>query len=161
MPTCKKCNQSFRNRVVIDGKKRNICRRKYCLTCSPFGRHNTKVLDGSKSGPSRQCERCHRQYVYDRRKGHTNRLCNSCTVNTRRFGIKRKAVEYKGGKCGLCGYNKCLEALSFHHRDPTEKDFSISDAHCRKWDDLRIELDKCELLCARCHIEVHVGMARL
>lgn len=40
--------------------------------------------------------------------------------------VKLKAIEYKGGKCQICGYNKCTGALEFHHLDPTKKDFNIS-----------------------------------
>lgn len=37
------------------------------------------------------------------------------------------AVQYKGGKCCVCGYNKYLGALEFHHLNPNEKDFGISN----------------------------------
>ena len=40
--------------------------------------------------------------------------------------IKEQLVEYKGGKCERCGYNKSMRALEFHHLDPSEKDFGIS-----------------------------------
>ncbi len=66
---------------------------------------------------------------------------------------KVKAVEYKGGQCIGCGYNKCLEALEFHHLDPSAKEFEISDR--RSWEALTIELDKCVLVCANCHREFH------
>lgn len=42
-------------------------------------------------------------------------------------GIKRK-YEYilsHSGKCEICGYNKNLSALEFHHKDPNEKEFQI------------------------------------
>ena len=28
-------------------------------------------------------------------------------------------VDYKGGKCERCGYDKNISALEFHHLDPT------------------------------------------
>lgn len=56
----------------------------------------------------------------------------------------------------MCGYDKCLEALVFHHRNPKTKEFGLSK-YPFGWDRLRGELDKCDLLCARCHIEVHTG----
>jgi hypothetical protein len=68
--------------------------------------------------------------------------------------MKLKAIEYKGGKCKNCQYSKSPAALVFHHRDPKEKDFSIS----RKvlgWERLQPELDKCDLLCSNCHNEEH------
>ena len=72
--------------------------------------------------------------------------------------MKAKAVEYKGGKCHECGYFKSLAALTFHHRKPEEKDFSIS-GRVVKWEKLRPELDKCDLLCSNCHHEEHEKIA--
>lgn len=77
-------------------------------------------------------------------------------VSRRRRKIKQQAVDYKGGKCQQCGYDKCVGALDFHHRDPSEKDFSIAAlGNCRAWEVVKKELDKCDLLCANCHREVH------
>lgn len=73
---------------------------------------------------------------------------------------KLKLVEYKGGKCKNCGYNKCPEALTFHHLDPSQKDFTISG---KSWsfERLQKEVDKCILVCANCHIEVHAGVIKI
>jgi len=69
------------------------------------------------------------------------------------------AVEYKGGKCAICGYDRCLEALEFHHLDSEGKDFGISDkGYTRSWKKVKEELDKCVMLCANCHREVHAGL---
>ena len=65
---------------------------------------------------------------------------------------KRKAVEYKGGKCSLCGYDKCLTALEFHHVNPKEKE--LYNSHWT-FERNKKELDKCILLCANCHREEH------
>lgn len=70
---------------------------------------------------------------------------------------KRKLVEYKGGKCQVCNYNKCLRALDFHHLDPSKKDFSIS-SNSLSFEAMKLEADKCALLCANCHREVHDGI---
>lgn len=67
---------------------------------------------------------------------------------------KLKAVEYKGGKCIVCGYNKSIRALQFHHLDPSQKDFGISGS-TKSFEKLKPELDKCVLLCSNCHAEVH------
>ena len=48
-----------------------------------------------------------------------------CFKNSR-IRLKEKLVEYKGGKCEICGYDKCITALEFHHLNPEEKEFSIS-----------------------------------
>lgn len=70
--------------------------------------------------------------------------------------LKQKVVNFMGGKCVKCGYNKCLAALTFHHRDPTEKDFTISDIfNMISWRRLKRELLKCQIVCANCHAEIH------
>lgn len=69
--------------------------------------------------------------------------------------MKARAVEYKGGMCEVCGYTKCQAALEFHHRDPLEKDFRISQGNSWSWAKIQPELDKCALLCATCHREEH------
>lgn len=32
----------------------------------------------------------------------------------------------KGGKCSICGYDRCIQALEFHHLDVTKKDIGVS-----------------------------------
>lgn len=78
--------------------------------------------------------------------------CNTCVTRLRRLRIKKKSVEYKGGACERCGYDKHLAALEFHHLDPTEKDFTITTSkHSHSWVKIQAELDKCILLCSNCH----------
>ena len=70
---------------------------------------------------------------------------------------KRKKIElvkYKGGKCERCGYDKTYEALQFHHINPSEKDFTIS-GKSYSLERLKKEVDKCIMVCANCHIEIH------
>ncbi len=82
--------------------------------------------------------------------------CNAEKVAERRRQVKLKAIEYKGGKCEMCGYNKCVNALEFHHLDPSQKEFNIGKKGAtRKWENVQKELDKCILLCANCHRELH------
>lgn len=85
--------------------------------------------------------------------------CKKCAVDAvvkRRKKVKQLAVDYKGGKCSKCDYKKCIDALEFHHIDPKEKDFNISrKGHCTNWERIKLELDKCILVCANCHREIH------
>jgi len=77
-------------------------------------------------------------------------------VDKRRKDIKKMALEYKGGACEKCGYNKCKTALVFHHKEPDGKDFSVaSKGYTRSWERVKKELDKCMLLCSNCHAEIH------
>lgn len=79
-------------------------------------------------------------------------------VAKRRRKIRQMLVEYKGGKCQLCGYHECIDALDLHHKDASTKDFGISNRGLtRSWEKNRAEADKCVLLCANCHREIHAG----
>lgn len=64
-------------------------------------------------------------------------------------------IEYKGGKCSRCGYDKCMRALEFHHLNPQEKDFHLSKNLSKSIKTLKNEVDKCVLLCSNCHAEEH------
>ena len=67
-------------------------------------------------------------------------------VAKRRRKVKTMAVEYLGGKCQICGYNRSVAALEVHHRDPKLKNFAISaKGYTRSWDSIRRELDLCTL----------------
>ena len=81
--------------------------------------------------------------------------CRSEAVSKRRRKLKKKLVEYFGGKCIKCGYSKCIWALTFHHKDPKEKDFTISSGDTRAWKTLLGEAKKCDLVCMNCHAELH------
>jgi hypothetical protein len=90
--------------------------------------------------------------------------CKKCTVNAvqkRREKIKIMAIEYKGGKCCICGYKKYPGALEFHHTN-NDKEFSISRyGHSRSWNRVKNEIDKCVLLCSNCHKEIHGDVIKL
>ena len=62
-----------------------------------------------------------------------------------------------GGSCQICGYNKCLTALEFHHLNPNLKDISFSKNANQSWQTIRKELPKAILVCANCHREIHGG----
>lgn len=161
MPTCRKCGSKFPNRVKIDGKVRNLQHRWYCLECSPFGQRNTRKLEEPPRNLDRACKVCGREFVYSKKQGHQLNRCNSCVARENKKKRKRKAVEYKGGICVICGYGECDEALDFHHLDSKIKLFSISHGYNRSWGMVANELDKCVLLCCRCHAELHAGVITL
>ena len=83
-------------------------------------------------------------------------------VTKRRQKIKDMSLLYKGNKCKLCNYNKCTRALDFHHIDGSKKDFGIgAKGYTRSWEKVKEELDKCILVCANCHREIHAGITQL
>jgi hypothetical protein len=98
------------------------------------------------------------EFVLEKRGYYRCKQCRIDRVQARREKIKKLAVEYKGGKCEICGYNKCINALEFHHNDSSKKEFGIAaNGHCRSWENVKIEIDKCTLLCSNCHKESHIG----
>jgi transposase len=88
--------------------------------------------------------------------------CRSEDVSERRRRVKRRLVVRAGGRCQLCGYDRCLGALEHHHVDSDSKKFSISrNGVTRSFEEVAAEADKCVLLCANCHAEVGAGVIEL
>lgn len=94
--------------------------------------------------------------------GKSTKFCslkckNKSAVSNRRKKLKEMSVEYLGGSCKRCGYNKCLAALDFHHL--SNKSFGIgTKGYTRAWAKVKEELNKCILLCRNCHNELHTGL---
>lgn len=87
------------------------------------------------------------------------RKCRREAVQKRREKLKLLAIEYKGGKCEICGYDSCPDALEFHHVNPSEKEFGISkNGNTRSFESIKKELDKCILVCSNCHREIHYNL---
>jgi hypothetical protein len=148
-----RCGQLIPARLVHDGRTRYSSHRKYCLTCSPLDAHNTRAIppDGTK------CAKCQGPLPVGRTKFCSQR-CKSRSApysfSRRRRNLKRKAIEYTGGKCQDCGDNRCDAAMHFHHVGG--KDFEPARVIAqRSWAAAKRELDKCLLLCANCHAERH------
>lgn len=100
----------------------------------------------------------HTEHVRDTRGYFRCRRCRQEAVVRRRRRVKEILVEEAGGRCRLCGYDKCLAALEFHHLDPAEKQFGVAqNGMARSIERLRAEVRKCVLLCSNCHAEVESG----
>lgn len=81
-------------------------------------------------------------------------------IKRKRKRTKKLLVAAMGGKCQICRYNKCIEALDFHHINPEDKDFGLSN-WSRSWDSIISESKKCILVCCRCHKEIHSGIVTI
>ena len=117
---------------------------KICPLC---GKHFYPLLHGQSR---KFCFDCSPQY--DKEKGRSQ------NITAMRRALKKHLVTYKGGKCEICGYNKCISALQFHHLNPEEKDFNISENIQLNHFNIETyykEVNKCILVCANCHAEIH------
>lgn len=145
---CVACGRKFPAKMVIDGKMRSLYRRRFCLECSPFGDHNTsKTPLGLRS--TEKAIKARR----DRRREQFRR-----SLQKRRRQRKADLVEAYGGRCVDCGYSTCPEALQFHHRDPSTKEFRLGHFN-GSLARLIAEATKCDLVCANCHRVRHAREA--
>ena len=137
MKVCRACGAPIPNTAVIEGVRRVLSSRIFCLDCSPFGAHNTSprtVPDGE-----RRVRRLASYVAYSRR---------------RRLQIKTELIEARGGNCENCGYDRSIWALEFHNRDLRDKRFTIGGFH-GSIGRAREEAAKCVLVCANCHRKHH------
>ena len=72
-----------------------------------------------------------------------------------RRSIKLQAIKLLGGKCKICGYNRCVDALEFHHENPNDKEFKLGSGNTMSWNQYKNEALKCMLVCSNCHKEIH------
>ena len=114
-------------------------------------------------GETRFCPRCKKDVEtknFHQRRGRENgsvycKPCSSDQTLERQRKLKIKSVEYKGGCCVRCGYDKYYGALDFHHLDPSQKDFNLGNCKLTNFEKIKSELDKCILVCSNCHREIH------
>ena len=103
-------------------------------------------------------------YYIKKNEGRYHSQCKRCGLDRtqkKQKELKLKCIEYKGGKCCLCGYNRYAGSLEFHHIEPSKKDFGISDGRCYDFEKVKGELDKCILVCRNCHGEIHGGFVKI
>ena len=79
-------------------------------------------------------------------------------VKNHRRKRKKDIIYIMGDKCCICGYNKCQSALELHHLKPEEEDFTIGQTLNKDLEIILKELQKCILVCANCHREIHSGL---
>lgn len=144
--------------------------KKYCLKTSPVNKYGNNTSCKIIQGDTKACPKCKRvlkinnENFYIKKNGKAHAWCRNCNdeiTYQKQISRKQKCVEYKGGKCSLCGYNQYIGALDFHHIDPTQKTFNISNLRSYTWNVLKKELDKCVCLCKNCHAEIHGGIKKL
>lgn len=166
MKKCLACNNDIPITIWIDGKKRNLSKRKYCFECSPFQAHNVKKLHkdtkrlADHSGQLCVCKICGKEFVFRPKAAMRLDECQSCISLNSRRNKKNKLLEFWGSKCVICGYDTYAGALDFHHLNPDDKSFQLSVAEIGlvSYDRMIEESEKCILLCSNCHRELHGGL---
>lgn len=144
---CKVCGSPLAGKNTVYCSPRCVLqdKRKYqtCVCCGD------PLNSGTGSKQVRYCEKCSAgltsqsyKELYDKR--------------------RNLLLEEAGGKCTMCGYDRCKAALHFHHRQATTKVFGLSgsDLVGHTWLSIKQEVAKCDLLCANCHIELEQEIRR-
>jgi transposase-like protein len=108
----------------------------------------------------RDCARHGRTaFILEGRGYYRCKRCRSEQVMRHRRRLKEVLVAEAGGACALCGYDRHLGALQFHHLDPRSKRLHVSqNGITLSLDTIREEVRKCVLLCSNCHAEVEGGV---
>jgi hypothetical protein len=119
-----------------------------------------------QSDTSRQCKRCRKILPLERfaigninsKHQYRKHTCKCCAARwsylrrrINRGQLRLKAVEYMGGKCAICGFDKHQTVFDFHHLDTNLKEFNWQALSMRDWSVVKFELDKCIMLCHCCH----------
>lgn len=148
---CLNCSNIVPKFFYIGSKRISGQRRKYCLDCSPFGKHNTRKLEKpSADGSTKQCPDCN--------DWHTQRgnRCFRCYFNKRKVEVSQRVAAIVGAACWICGYAKTKRNLCFHHTNAATKKFNLTTRELMlKWDRVFTEMKKCVLVCCNCHGEIH------
>lgn len=113
-----------------------------------------------KSGYQGRCKSCVSQAIKNAYPSSYREKANARSLTHRKRNRELKQQYLSGRQCANCG-EPDLVVFEFHHPDPTQKDFTIGDAHSHKWDDILSEMEKCIILCANCHRKEHYRLRLL
>ena len=101
-------------------------------------------------------------FCLDARGYYRCRQCRSAAVARRRRKVKAILVSEAGSACCICGYRRSMRALHFHHVDPSLKRIQLNaKGVALALEKLRLEAQKCVLLCSNCHAEVEDGLLKV
>ena len=160
MKICENCKKEFPLYIVVDGIKRNLCKRKYCLECSPFMKKNTRKIENGKflERPPK-CSKCGEtdpKNFYGNKKSTCSKCHNKDVVEKGKRN-REFALSILGNKCASCGFDKYKCSLDIHHLDPKTKDKTFDSMRSWSLDRVKKEIQNCILLCRNCHQAYHSG----
>lgn len=124
-----------------------------------YRKRQRRLQEAEATGIRKRLGECQRHgqttFRLDSRGGWYCPQCTSEAVSKRRRRVKEVLVAEAGGQCVICGYDRYVGALQFHHRNPRHKAFHLAqNGMTRSLERAREEVRKCVLLCANCHAEV-------
>ena len=129
---------NLKTKLNLYNKDINIIKKeKYCPKCKVIKPVDEFYKRSNRNDVGGYCKKCSNEY-------HTKRVKK----------VKLKMIKYKGSKCVECGLNikdSHYSVFDFHHINPNEKDTIFNRIKYQKWDKIKLEIDKCELLCSNCH----------
>lgn len=111
----------------------------------------------------KKCSSCHTELPlasFYRQKGHSGGVMSMCKSCFNRYCSERwrarkiHYIKYMGGRCEHCGVelsDRNYSIFDFHHLDPNEKEMEWNKIRLLSDEKIRVELEKCVLLCANCH----------
>lgn len=167
MKNCLHCKKDFPILQKINGRVRNLCSRRFCLECSPFGQNNRSNKLSASPATHKVCNICLKDLPLSdflktaRQIRWACKKCDADRVKNIATNRRQNLIDRVGGACVICGYNRYAGSLDFHHVDSSAKDFQLSSLSKYSLDEIEKELPKCVLLCCRCHREVHAGVVAL
>ena len=139
MKTCTNCGK-------VNKQKTLLCRSCYRKQMKPI---------------EKVCIKCKKQFFYKFGRNSKIDICTNCIARERGILRKQALLEIAGTKCYICGYNRCIKALHFHHLDPKQKEVDIGRSLQGNFNKLVKEIEKTIVLCANCHAELHDGLINL
>ena len=125
-----------------------------CPNCGEDKTHDVgvRLRDSGRYSYYSYCRPCQ---LSRQRRHHRENPGYRRELNKRYRGkVRQRIWDIKvGGECVRCGYGEHPAALDFHHRDPSQKEFSIADINRAglSAENIQAEIDKCDLICANCH----------
>ena len=130
--------------------------KKHCKVCDNLFPLTTEYFHkrkGSKDGFEWKCKSCVKKRTLENY--YKNKEKWNETTKKNKALQRQRINEYKDSKsCLKCGENRNW-LLDFHHKDPTQKDFQISQGERFGWEKVKKEIDKCVVLCSNCHRDFH------
>lgn len=151
---------------------------KQCTKCKEWKDESEFAKNSkAKDGLCHRCKACQKEYR-KQHKEHMREYCKNYYLENRdtiRTNVKRN---YESNRSNIIKYKdtyyreriewldsiktpcvKCGESrpwvIQFHHINPLNKSFCISQQHSKTKEEVLSEVEKCVCLCANCHKEFH------